>query len=109
MRAQSASSDDSSVVLVPPIACRHPDDVEAVHVNGSYRIFVRFYDGTSGIVDLRHLIHSNEAGVFAELREPEVFDKVEVRLGSVSWPGDIDLAPDAMYNAFRAAGEWILE
>ena len=26
----------------------------------------------------------------------------------VSWPGEVDLAPDAMYEAIRRDGEWLL-
>jgi hypothetical protein len=29
--------------------------------------------------------------------------------GFVEWPGDIDLAPDAMYDEIKALGVWILE
>jgi hypothetical protein len=28
--------------------------------------------------------------------------------GAVAWPGDIDLAPDAMYEEIKAKGEWLL-
>jgi hypothetical protein len=31
-----------------------------------------------------------------------------VEFGSVSWPGDIDLAPDAMYREIKSTGEWVL-
>ena len=75
---------------------------------GPGRVFVRFHDGTSGVVDLRQLIDSNSAGVFAKLRDPEVFAQVGVCFGAVTWPGEIDLAPDAMYQALQEKGEWIL-
>ena len=28
--------------------------------------------------------------------------------GAVVWPGDLDLAPDAMYQAIKSQGEWVL-
>ena len=28
--------------------------------------------------------------------------------GAVAWPNNIDLAPDAMYNAIKANREWVL-
>jgi hypothetical protein len=28
--------------------------------------------------------------------------------GAVTWPGDIDLAPDAMYREIKRSGEWVL-
>jgi hypothetical protein len=30
-------------------------------------------------------------------------------LGAVSWPGEIDLAPDAMHDEIEAHGEWVLQ
>ena len=35
-------------------------------------------------------------GVFAALRDPDLFRQVGCENGFVEWPGDIDLAPDAM-------------
>jgi len=32
------------------------------------------------------------------LREPQFFSRVFVDQGAVAWPGEIDLAPDAMYR-----------
>jgi hypothetical protein len=39
----------------------------------------------------------------APLRDPEFFKRVFLDHGAVAWPGDIDLAPDAMYEAIQAA------
>jgi hypothetical protein len=32
------------------------------------------------------------------LADPEFFERVFVDCGAVAWPGEIDLAPDAMYD-----------
>ena len=70
---------------------------------------VEFYDGTSGIVDLVRMILSPRAGVFADLADPHRFAQVGVVYGAVTWPGGLDLAPDAMYSELRAHGSWMLE
>jgi len=70
----------------------------------AFRLDVRFLDGTFGVVDMSALVVSNTAGVFASLRELAVFEAVRVELGAVTWPGDIDLAPDALYAVIRAKG-----
>ena len=31
-----------------------------------------------------------------------------VENGFVPWPGDLDLAPDAMCRAIKSCGEWVL-
>jgi hypothetical protein len=42
------------------------------------------------------------------LLDPEIFNRVHVEGGAVTWPGNVDLAPDAMYQAIKAHGEWVL-
>jgi hypothetical protein len=63
-------------------------------------------DGLKGIVDLRDLVDSPQAGVFASLRDRALFEQVCLQHGAVTWPGEIDLAPDAMHEAIQARGEW---
>ena len=41
---------------------------------------------------------SELSGVLAPLRDPSFFERAFVDHGAVAWPGDIDLAPDAMYE-----------
>src|SRR5262249_25665107 len=73
------------------------------------RLNVRFVDGTRGEVDLSRLVRSDDAGVFATLDDPKIFARVAIEDGAVTWPGEIDLAPDAMYDAIRAHGVWVPE
>jgi len=82
--------------------------VVAVTAMPAYRLDVRFRDGTSGIVDMSALVNSESAGVFLSLREPTVFSAVRVELGAVTWPGEIDLAPDALYASIQSKGDCIL-
>jgi hypothetical protein len=58
-------------------------------------LFVRFRDGLSGRV---HFRPEELTGVLAPLREASFFNRVFIDQGAVAWPGDIDLAPDAMYR-----------
>ncbi|MDB0516274.1 DUF2442 domain-containing protein [Ralstonia solanacearum] len=73
-----------------------------------FRFMVRFVDGLTGTVDLGQLIHSPGAGVFAALADPELFAKLYVQSGVVTWPGDIDLAPDAMHRQIQQHGCWVI-
>ncbi len=43
------------------------------------------------------------------LRDPDQIARVEVALGAVQWPSGADLAPDAMYDAIRRDGRWVLQ
>jgi hypothetical protein len=48
------------------------------------------------------------AGVFSALADPDRFAAACVEFGAVTWPGEIDLAPDAMYEEIKAHGRWVL-
>ena len=80
-------------------------DVNQVKVVGPLQLEVAFSDGTRGrvVFEPTHL-----TGVFASLQNSEFFNQVRINGGAVSWPGDIDLAPDAMHAAIRQSGEWVL-
>lgn len=85
-----------------------PWRVNSVTPLANHRLLVSFIDGLSGTVDLSALVASPRAGVFARLRAIEVFIQVRVEPGAVTWPDDLDLAPDAMHAAIRKTGEWVL-
>lgn len=57
-------------------------------------LFVRFKDGLEGLVRLRE---EELTGALEALRDERFFDRVFIDDGAVAWPGEIDLAPDAMY------------
>ena len=92
----------------PPIVPRAPYRVAQVEALEGWRLRVRHNDGVSGIVDLSGLVHRNDAGVFAALRDQDLFRQVFLDLGAVTWPGEIDLAPDRMHDDIVAHGECVL-
>ena len=86
---------------------RVPWTVISVRALPDFRLAVRFTDGTEGEADVSRLIFGERPGVFERLRDPDVFATVSIEHGAVTWPGDLDLAPDAMYDAIRATGLWV--
>lgn len=70
-------------------------DVVEVRPEPDYCLFVHFADGLSGRVRLRE---EDLTGALAPLRDAEFFRQVFIDSGAVAWPGNIDLAPDAMYE-----------
>lgn len=71
--------------------------VSAVQALADFKLRVRFVDATEGTLDLFEFIHSPGAGVFSPLSDPEQFSRVCVENGACTWPGGLDMAPDAMY------------
>jgi hypothetical protein len=83
-----------------------PWRLKAVELMPGYRLRVQFMDGLQGIVELESLIRSERAGVFAALSDIALFEQVSLVHGVVTWPGELDLAPDAMYRAIKDKGFW---
>ena len=87
MQEAGTAEADRPPGVSPPLVCDHP---------------------VEGLVDLSRRVRSPDAGVFAALADPVRFAQVGTAFGAVWWPGDIDLAPDAMHAELKAAGKWAL-
>jgi hypothetical protein len=109
MCADAVTEEDCTPALIPPFQATAPWDVRDVIPLPGYRLAVRFVDGTAGIVDLSARLISPKAGVFAQLRDPDTFSQVYIEYGAVTWPGEIDLAPDAMHDEIKTHGEWKIQ
>jgi hypothetical protein len=77
--------------------------VTEVQLLDEYAIRVRFTDGVDGVV---RFLPEFFSGVFSHLIDPAKFGEVAVVGGAVTWPGELDLAPDAMYDEIKLRGEW---
>jgi hypothetical protein len=82
--------------------------VTHVEAKPDYRLFVRFIDGLEGEVHMRGQIFSDSAGVFASLRDAEVFRRVACDEGFVMWENGVDIAPDATHEDFEQFGVQVL-
>ena len=61
----------------------------------SYKIWLKFADGTAGEVDLSHLVGK---GVFTLWNSYDNFRKIAIENGrSINWSEDIDLDADSLY------------
>jgi hypothetical protein len=71
--------------------------LEAVPTTG-HRLHLRFNDGVNGEIDIGD--ETRFRGVFAALRDLDLFRRVYVdpEWGTVFWPGDLDLAPEPLWE-----------
>lgn len=74
--------------------------VTAVEVVGPTKLRVTHADGTVAEHDLSRTIA--RGGVFTALGDAELFRQVRIEHGAVAWPGEIDLAPDSMWDHSRS-------
>ncbi len=94
---------------MPAVTPRAGWRVAEVRVLPDYRLYVRFNDGSEGEIDMARFVRSPKAGVFAALRDERLFAEATAVLGAVTWPGGLDLAPDAMHREIKRNGVWALD
>jgi hypothetical protein len=104
MRKTSNTKKDSS----PRISCVAEWRLIKVRPLPNYKLEVEFVDGTHGFVEMEQRVTSEKAGVFAALKNVALFNQVYLEYGAVTWPGEIDLSPDAMHDEIKRYGKWVL-
>jgi hypothetical protein len=96
---------------VEPVV-RHtvPWRVTSVAALPDSRLRVTFVDGTTGEVHMRSFLNNPriDGTVFEPLRDSTTVARARVPLGAIEWPNGADPAPDAMYDAMRNRGVWVL-
>ena len=107
MHTESDAEENSTAEVVPPIVPKAPWRLQHARVVAPWVIDVVFNDGLEGWVDMMQLIHSRDSGVFAALLDRRVFDQVQVKYGALTWPGEIDLAPEPMYESIKEYGSYV--
>jgi hypothetical protein len=73
-------------------------DIVEAQAREAHKLHVRFADGVEGVVDISKYV--SFTGVFAPLRDPEYFRRMQVdpELGTVVWPNGSDVDPDVLYS-----------
>lgn len=89
MPIETATQEHSTAGVVAAAPWR----VRAVNLQPGYRLSVTCNDGTSGVVDMASLVNSSNAGIFAALKDAQLFQQVSIELGALTWPNGADLDP----------------
>ena len=108
MRSHADAEENRPAELTPPVRPAAPWRVAHMEALSGFRLHVRFNDGIEGMVELAGFLNSASAGVFAALRDESLFRQARVELGAVTWPDNLDLAPDAMHREIKEHGTWIV-
>lgn len=83
-----------------------PWRVRAANVLPDYKLSVTCNDGTSGIVDMSALVNSADAGIFAALKDAQLFQQVKIELGAITWPNGADLDPVWVHEEVSKNKTW---
>lgn len=76
--------------------------VTGVRPLSDFRLWIRFNNSEAKIFDFKPLL---KTPAFAPLADPETFKSVYIDYGVPSWnDGDIDIAPETLYEKGEVAG-----
>jgi hypothetical protein len=79
----------------------HVTKVEAL---GDHRLRLGFSDGSSGVHDFTDIVA--ETGPMVEpLRDTELFGRVFISMGVLTWPNGYDLDTIRLHDEMKTAGE----
>ena len=73
-------------------------DVVKVDVKPGYQLFLEFENGEQRVFDMTPYMDKKP---FSQLKGSPLFGKAFVDYGTVVWPGDIDIAPETLYDRSR--------
>ena len=76
------------------------ETVTQVRVRDNYLLEIEFNTGETRVFDARPYL---EKGVFTRLKDPAIFRRAYVAYDTVCWPGNLDIAPETLYDRSQAA------
>ena len=65
----------------------------AVSPTKDFKLTITFTNGEEREFDASSLLNF---GIFAQLRDPNLFKQVKISFGTIEWPGGLDICPDTL-------------
>lgn len=75
------------------------ESVTHVVPQDGYQLLITFNTGETKLFDARPFL---EKGVFTRLKDVSLFRQVYVAYDTICWPGDLDIAPETLYDLSRS-------
>lgn len=69
-------------------------EIAAVQVQPEYRLMLLYTNGEARLFDASPYL---ERGVFTRLKDFNLFAQARLAFGTVTWPGELDIAPETLY------------
>lgn len=66
-----------------------------VEVLENYELLLTFDNNVKKIKDMKPYL---DKGIFTKLKDKDVFNKVKISFGTISWEDDIDMCADSLYE-----------
>ena len=71
------------------------ESIVSVNPRDDFHLELKFNTGEIGVFDARPYI---EKGAFHRLKDLSLFKQAYVAFDTVCWPGDLDIAPETLYD-----------
>lgn len=81
-----------------PTRNRHMKTVKRVRARDDSLLELEFDTGETRVFDARPYLVK---GVFTRLKNPALFEQAFVAYDTVCWPGNLDIAPETLYDRSR--------
>jgi hypothetical protein len=104
MSNQANATQDCTAGLTPVPAA--PWRIMAVSVLPNYRLAVTFRDGSNAVMDFSSALTTKDAGIYAALADPQIFEQARLELGVITWPNGADMDPAWAYAETRHQKSW---
>ncbi|MDX1253089.1 MAG: DUF2442 domain-containing protein [Gammaproteobacteria bacterium] len=69
-------------------------NIVSVRPMPGYGLLLGYANGESRLFDARPYL---ERGVFTRLKDETLFAQARIEFGTVTWPGELDIAPETLY------------
>ncbi len=76
------------------------ESVTSVVTRDNFYLEIKFDTGETRLFDARPYL---EKGVFRRLQDMALFKQAYVAFDTVCWPGNLDIAPETLYDRSRPA------
>jgi len=74
------------------------ESVTHVQVREGFQLELKFNTGETRLFDARPYL---DRGIFQQLKDPALFKQAYVAFDTVCWPGNLDIAPETLYDRSR--------
>lgn len=71
------------------------ETVQSVQPRDDYQLLLTFSTGEIRVFDVRPYL---QRGVFSRLQDINLFKQAHVAFDTVCWPGNLDIAPETLYD-----------
>lgn len=76
------------------------ESIICVRAQDNFHLELKFNTGETRLFDARPYL---EKGVFQRLKDPTLFKQAYVAFDTVCWPGNLDIAPETLYDRSKPA------